>query len=475
MNYKETFAKYGIALPEILLPTKNNDVKTWSVIACDQYTQNADYWKNVKSATNNKPSMLHCILPEIYLEENAYTDGADSTDAKKRKTERLEKIHNTMNEYLQNGVFEEPFLGMVYLERKTAYGRTRKGLVTAIDLETYEWKPYSDALIRATEKTIETRIPPRMEIRQGAAIESPHIMLLVNDSKRRLIEETGALAKKIGAKTVYDGDLMLNSGHVTGLQICDEEIFNHIAQSLEEIANANTVEENGKKSTFLFAVGDGNHSLATAKAVWNFYKTQHPEDANNPLRYALVEIVNIFDEGLTFEPIHRVIFSALPEMLTRYLAAELSATVYDIENAQELLDEVNSSKEKIGLTYTTQDGVQKYVLLDAICPDLIVSYLQPILDAFLSIFGGCKPCPDNLSAGGGAKRTNFEEIDFIHGSDEVFRLSTQKDTIGILLPQISKDSFFATINTCGVLPRKSFSMGEASEKRFYLECRKLTQ
>lgn len=442
MDYSKTFAKYGVSVPEILLPKKDTDLKSWAVIACDQYTQNREYWKKVEETVANKPSTLHCILPEVYLEDSD-------------RKERLSTIHNNMNSYLESGIFAEPLKGMIYLERKTQYGRTRKGLVTTIDLETYEWKPYSKALIRATEATIESRIPPRMEIRRDASIESPHIMLLVNDKNKALVEGTGKKAKELNQPIVYDTDLMMNSGHFTGWAVNGDELFNHVASALDQIAIDNTENKGTKdEAVLMFAVGDGNHSLATAKAVWNEYKVNNPGVTDHPLRYALVEIVNIYDEGLTFEPIHRVIFDSLPEMLIRYIAAELSGTVYQIIEATELMNEVKSSKEQIGIIYKTAEGEQKYVLIDAICPDLMVSYFQPILDTFLSVFGDA-------------------EIDFIHGTDELFRLGAQENTIGIFLPQISKETFFTTIHSCGVLPRKSFSMGEADEKRFYMECRSL--
>lgn len=442
MDYKSTFSKYGISIPEILLPKKGTDLNAWAVIACDQYTQNRQYWKDVADTAEGKPSMLHCILPEVYLEDND-------------RKERLSNINATMQKYLDTGVFADPVKGMIYLERKTAYGRVRKGLVTAVDLEAYEWKPYSQAKIRATEQTIESRIPPRMEIRRDAPLESPHIMLLVSDSDRLLVEKTGEKAKASGA-VVYDTDLMLKSGHIKGWAVEGDSMFEHVAESILHIAEKNGVDITDGPSSPLFAVGDGNHSLATAKAVWNEFKEKNPGVTDHPLRYALVEIVNIYDEGLTFEPIHRVLFGSLPEMLIRYIAAELSATIYQLKSADELDAEVKASQEAIGIVYKTENGEQRYVMIDAICPDLMVSYFQPILDTFLSIFGEA-------------------ELDFIHGSDEIFRLGEKDNTIGILLPQISKDSFFKTIASCGVLPRKSFSMGEASEKRFYMECRKLSK
>jgi uncharacterized protein (DUF1015 family) len=427
--------EYGIRVPEILLP-KNIDVKSWSVIACDQYTQDLDYWKKAEAAAAGKPSTLNLILPEVYL---------GSPD----KPERIEKIRKTMKEYLEGDVFAPARKSMIYIERKTAFGRMRRGLVTQIDLETYEWKPFSTANIRATEATIVERIPPRMEIRKGAPRELPHILLLVNDKEDLLVGKTGSVVK--AKKPLYDGEIMCNGGSITGWAVETENEIAGVTEAVSKIAEKNRAADG---STFLFAVGDGNHSLATAKAVWEEYKKAHPGEKNHPLRYALVEIVNIYDTGLTFEPIHRVLFSSLPEMLIKYVSAELSGKVYELKNEDDLLAEVQESQEVIGFVYQDADGKTKYVMIDAICPDLAVSYFQPILDTFMSIFGET-------------------DIDFIHGSDEIFRLGKQENTIGILLPQISKDTFFTTLSSCGVLPRKSFSMGEASEKRFYLECRKI--
>ena len=267
---------FGLRVPEILLP-KNIDLKSWSVIACDQYTQDKDYWKRAEDAAGKNPSTLNLILPEVYL---------NSPD----KPERITKIRKTMKDYLDGDVFAEPVNGFVYLERKTAFGRVRKGLISQIDLETYEWKPFSKANIRATEATIVERIPPRMEIRRGAAIELPHIMLLVNDKDDVLVGGCGKIAKQ--NKPLYDGELMNNGGSITGWSLTSEEELGSVTNAVEQIADRNKAADG---SVFLFAVGDGNHSLATAKAVWDEYKATN-NVTDSPVRYALVEIVNIYDE-----------------------------------------------------------------------------------------------------------------------------------------------------------------------------------
>lgn len=434
----KTFSEMGVKIPEILLP-KNLDVSTWSVVACDQYTQDREYWKNVEKTAAGKPSTLNIILPEVYLND------AD-------KSIRIEKIRETMKNYIESGIFADAQEEFIYVERKTAYGRVRHGLVCTIDLETYEWKPFSKALIRATEATIVERIPPRMEIRKGAPLETPHIMLLVNDPNHSLVEGTGEKVKS--QAPVYSGNLMQNSGSISGWKVCGEENLEYVRSTLESLAESNTAEDG---SIFLFAVGDGNHSLATAKAVWDEYKKEHPEDTESRVRYALVEIVNIYDTGLTFEPIHRVIFDVVAEKLIADTAEKLNGKTENLASPEELEKAVKNSKADFGFVYL-KDGKQVYTLLKTDITDLAVSRLQPALDEFLK-----------AEKANGTKA----EIDYIHGAQEVFRLGAKENATGILLPPVAKDSFFATINGRGPLPRKSFSMGEADEKRFYLECRKL--
>ena len=379
-----------------------------------------------------------------------------------------------MKDYLNSSVFAQEKKQFIYLERTTAYNRTRKGLMVAIDLETYEWKPFSKALIRATEATIVDRIPPRMEIRRGANLEMPHIMLLINDKDNDLIEKVGNLVK---TKTpVYDGKLMLNSGSITGWGVCEDTEINTVLEALNKIAE-NNIQSDG--STFLFAVGDGNHSLATAKAIWDELKEANggikaadgtisipKEIENHNARFALVEIVNIYDTGLTFEPIHRVLFNVKPQDLLTTLAEKLNGTVTDFDTAETLENNVKNSVANFGFTYT-EDGIQKYKCLSTNITELAVSKLQPTLDEFIKNAPNQHICDEN------GCRLARPEIDYIHGSAEVFRLGKQENAISILLPPVEKDSFFQTISKTGPLPRKSFSMGEADEKRFYLECRKL--
>ena len=437
---------FGIRVPEILLP-KNIDVKSWSVIACDQYTQDLDYWKKAEAEAAGKPSTLNLILPEVYL---------NSPD----KPARIEKIRKTMKDYLDGDVFAAPRKSMIYIERKTAFGRTRRGLVTQIDLETYEWKPFSKANIRATEATIVERIPPRMEIRRGAPLELPHIMLLVDDKEDLLVGGAGKLVS--GKAPLYDGELMCKGGSITGWAVESDSEIAKVTEAVAKIAEKN---RSADGSTFLFAVGDGNHSLATAKAVWDEYKEKLlAEGADEaalrdcPVRYALVEIVNIYDSGLTFEPIHRVIFDCDVRSLILYLSDKLGGSVSEVASAGELESAVKASSNSFGFAYKFE-GEQKYVLLKTDIKELAVARLQPEIDAGLK---------SSAKLDG-----KTPEIDYIHGSDEVLKLGERDNAVGILLPPIAKDSFFETISGRGPLPRKSFSMGEADEKRFYLECRRL--
>ncbi|MCQ2591279.1 MAG: DUF1015 domain-containing protein [Treponema sp.] len=438
---------FGLRIPEILIPS-NVDLSTWSVIACDQYTQDKDYWKKAEETVGEKPSTLKLILPEVYL---------NSPD----KQERIVKIRQTMDDYLKSNVFDKPLKSFVYIERKTAFGRTRKGLVAQIDLETYEWKPFSKANIRATEATIVDRIPPRKEIRKGASIELPHIMLLVNDKEDVLVGGTGKLAKT--KAPLYDGKLMNNGGSITGWTLSSEEEISAVTAAINTIAEKNTADDG---STFLFAVGDGNHSLATAKAVWDEYKAElqasgasEKELLENPVRFALIEIVNLYDTGLTFEPIHRVVFNINNEELINELAKKLDGKICVLQNQDELEKAVKNSWANFGFDYVDSTGAQKYVLLETSIQELAVSRLQPEIDAFLKTV---------------SETANIKpEIDYIHGTEEVLKLGKKAGSMGILLPPIAKDSFFETINGRGPLPRKSFSMGEADEKRFYLECRRL--
>jgi uncharacterized protein (DUF1015 family) len=431
----KTLGELGVKIPKILLP-KKLDIKTWATIACDQYTQDKGYWQQVYSIVGSNPSTVKITFPEVYLGESG-------------RQERIQNIKNEMQSYINKGIFAPPQEECIYLERTTRYGRIRHGLVVSIDLDTYEWKPFSKALIRATEATIVERIPPRMEIRKEAIIETPHIMLLVNDPNHILVEGIGKRVKK--NKPLYQGELMMNSGSVRGWSVSNEYDIEYFSASLQKIAEANT-EKDG--SIFLFAVGDGNHSLATAKATWEAYKKSHPGIKNCSMKYALIEIVNIYDTGLTFEPIHRVLFDINSDDLVNHIAENLGGKIEYLNNFNDLKNRVDNSKSDLGFIFESNGKIQ-FVFMKTDIKELPISQLQPAIDQFLI------SCNKKGS------------IDFIHGADELLRLGSQSGITAIYLPPIDKDSFFATINGKGPLPRKSFSMGEADEKRFYLECRQI--
>lgn len=442
MKDTNPLAPYALTIPNLLIPDTNIDLSRWSVIACDQFTQDREYWAKLKKEVGDQPSILNIILPEVYLEDSD-------------RAERLANIRSAMNDYLNpqrsgGPVFRSESRGMVYIERITAYGRCRKGLIACVDLDGYDWKPDSRAPVRATEATIVDRIPPRMEIRRGAPIESPHIMLLVNDPGKTLVEEAGKAAQK--KEILYSTTLRPQSGSITGWLIDSDQEIRNIGQALEAIKQANTDTDG---SSFIFAVGDGNHSLATAKAVWDEYRqncerTGMTIDPNHPARFALVEIVNLYDEGLTFEPIHRVLFGTDTATLSTWLTAKMGGTLKSIENAHKL-EEAVAEQGHTRFGFISPEGM---TILDTPGTTLAVSRLQPLLDEFLSTHPGTS-------------------IDYIHGTEEALRLGTKAGTVSMLLPPVEKDSFFTTIASGGPLPRKSFSMGEASEKRFYLECRRL--
>lgn len=435
MYKMKTLGELGVKIPKILLP-KDLDIKTWATIACDQYTQDKNYWQQVYSIVGLKPSTVKITFPEVYLGEPG-------------RQERIQNIKKEMQSYIDKKIFDSPQEEGVYLERTTKYGRVRHGLVVAIDLDTYEWKPFSKALIRATEATIVERIPPRMEIRKEAIIETPHIMLLVNDPNHSLVEGLGKRVKK--NKPLYEGELMMNSGSVKGWAVSSEYDIEYLRSTLQKLAEANT-EKDG--STFLFAVGDGNHSLATAKATWEDYKKNHPDIKNCNMKYALIEIVNIYDTGLTFEPIHRVLFDIDSEGLMNFIGDKLGGKKEQLSSFDDLKKKIDNSKSDFGFIFE-KNGKTEFVFMKTEIKELPISQLQPAIDQFLL----------NCNKKG--------SIDFIHGADELLRLGSQKGITAIYLPPIDKDSFFATINGKGPLPRKSFSMGEADEKRFYLECRQI--
>ena len=433
----------GIQIADILLPKESIDPGKWAVIACDQFTSEPEYWQAVEELVGDSPSTLNLILPEVYLE-------------KEESKHRAQETQQAMRQYLDDD-FLESLQGFI-LVRRTARGKTRHGLMLALDLERYDYNKGSQSLIRATEGTIVDRLPPRMKIREGAALELPHILVLIDDPQCTVIEpltaKTGQLEKR------YDFDLMLGSGHLEGYFVNDANTEQGIISALEKLANPATFHQKygvgDDHGVLLFAMGDGNHSLATAKAIWEKIKTEVGMD--HPARYALVEIENVHDEGLEFEPIHRVIFNLKSDLIADLKTAfGANLRLQDCQSKEEMVRIVDNqpagSEQAIGLI--TPAGFQ-VAFINNPAFNLPVGTIQEFLDGWL-------------------KAGSAESIDYVHGEDVVTRLGSQTGNAGIYLPGMDKSDLFKTVILDGALPRKTFSMGEAREKRFYMECRKIVK
>jgi hypothetical protein len=436
----KTFEDIGICIPQVYLPKKGTDLTRWAVIACDQFTSQPEYWQKVQTLVGDAPSTYNLILPEIYLEK----PGDEA---------RIEDIQDKMRYYLENN-YLEPREGLIFVER-TVEGNTRHGLMLCLDLEHYDFTIGSTSLIRATEGTIVQRLPPRMKIRQGAALELPHILVLIDDLEGRVLEPLKKARSEM--EKIYDFDLMLGSGHLAGYAV-NPELEYLVVSSLRKLAQPEIFSTKYKvpKNTpvLLFAMGDGNHSLATAKAVWEKMK---PEvGMNHPARYALVEIENVHDKGLDFEPIHRVLFGLRRDILAAF--KEYFGAYFNhipLSGSDEMVKRVDTAhgpKHVIGVVGAgNQFGV---VEIDRPTSNLAVGTLQAFLNKFIEE--------------GGA-----DKIDYVHGKDIVCKLGIQANNIGFYLPGMDKCDLFKTVILDGALPRKTFSMGEAKEKRFYMEARKI--
>ncbi len=431
----------GIQIPQVFLPKADLDLNKWAIIACDQFTSEPEYWIAVEKIVGDAPSTLNLTFPEVYIEK----PGED---------ERIKNIQLTMRKCLDEGILQ-PYDGLIYVER-TVSGKTRKGIMLCLDLEHYDYNKGSSSLIRATEGTIVERLPPRIKIRQGAALELPHILVLIDDPHHMVIEPLSA--DKSTLEKLYDFDLMLNSGHLAGYAV-NKAHENQVIEALRGLARPETFAAKygigEDEPVLLFAMGDGNHSLATAKAIWEKVKSQVGMD--HPSRYALVEIENVHDEGLAFEPIHRVLFG-----LKKDLFAELEKafganyTYIPVADGADMTRRVDSAKgenQAIGLV----GGGKQFGVIEIAdsSSNLAVGTIQSFLDTFLK--------------NGGADR-----IDYVHGEDVVERLALQSGNAGFYLAGIHKSELFKTVILDGALPRKTFSMGEAREKRFYMEARKIS-
>jgi uncharacterized protein (DUF1015 family) len=387
---------------DILLPKK--DFEKWSVIACDQHTSEPEYWEDVQKIVGDAPSALNIMLPEVWLKED--------------NQESVEKINQTMIDYLNGDVFEEHKNAMIYVERKIG-DQIRKGLVGVIDLEDYDYHKNSKTMIRATEETVEDRLPPRIQIRKDASLEMPHILLLFDDPTRSVVKPLEA--KKQELEVAYDFELMKNGGHISGWFL-DEKTVEEVQHALEKLLEAN--------EDLLFVVGDGNHSLAAAKE--SYLLTKNPN-----ARYALVELENVHDRSIAFEPIYRVLFNV---------------------DAQDFIEQF--------VAYTKENGGEETQYFECITKEetgtievnatakLPIGTLQTFIDIYL------KEHPEM-------------NIDYIHGVETVRNLCKEEGVLGFLFEGMKKEELFPAVRADGSLPRKTFSMGHADEKRFYIESRKI--
>ena len=412
---------------DILLP-QDCDLSRWSVVACDQYTSQPEYWQRVEEYVGRSPSTLRLILPESCLEgPNVETD--------------IMEINNTMSRYLREGRFVEHPSALFYVERTLDNGKVRRGLMGMVDLEQYDYEPGSSAPIRATEGTVLSRIPPRVAVRKNAPVELPHVMLLVDDPDQTVIEPLADQTDSM--QVLYDFDLMERGGHIKGWELTEDQQA-QVARALSALADpAKFNARYGTKdaAVMLFAVGDGNHSLATAKECYERQKrlTSPEQWPNLKARYALVELVNLHDASLEFEPIHRVVFGVDPEEL-------LAALLRYYPGAHMGPGEGHS------LSFVHQNGAG-VVTVPSPTHQLPVGTLQAFLDEYV-LSRNCS-------------------VDYIHGDDVTRELGAKRGNIGFLLPAMGKEELFPTVIHDGVLPRKTFSMGEAHDKRFYLEARKI--
>ena len=394
---------------DILLPA-DVDMMRWSVIACDQFTSDPQYWDRVTKTVGSAPSTLHLMLPEYYL-------------GKCDETREVRRIHATMRAYLNDSRFQTLRHSFVYLERTLPDGKIRRGLIGQVDLESYDYSASSVSPIRATEGTVESRLPPRVAVRRNAALEMPHIMLFCSDPQ----DEIMRCACESAEHTVYDFDLMLGGGHLIGKQISGD--------SADALAQCISGKTGGER--LQFAVGDGNHSLAAARKFW-LEKRQSLDDVqrvSDPARFALVELVNIYDPSIVFKPIHRVLLHTDSE--------------YFVSAARNVLEDHDASRS---ITLLAAGETLRIPAKGA-----SIGALIDTVESF---------CTDYISKYGG-------DIDYIHGDRETQELASSQGAAGILLPSFDKQELFSSVEQTGPFPKKSFSIGLGPDKRYYLECRAL--
>lgn len=414
--------KIGFYKADILIPKKN--LENWSVVACDQFTSNFNYWKEVEDTVGEFPSAYKIVFPEVYLNE-------------KKIKEKIKLINKEMRNYLEKNIFKEYKNSMIYVERTLSDGEKRKGIIGALDLEEYDFKENSKSLIRSTEKTIIERIPPRLKIREDAILEIPHTLLLINDKRKNVIEYFSKKKKEL--EKIYEFFLMKDGGKIEGYLLKEDDI-KKVQENISILKSEIEIKNSDKRKPFLFAVGDGNHSLATAKIFYEDLKKKIGKEKakKDCSRFCLVELNNLYDSSLKFEAIHRVIFDVDKDLFINRLRKYCN---------KEAKKGIKPQKFKIfrdleEIEFEIKDPFHKLVLGN--------------IEMFLE---------EDIKNNGG-------KVDYIHGKKELKRLAATGG-IGIFLEVIDKEELFEIIRLEGSLPKKSFSMGKAKDKRYYLESRKI--
>lgn len=424
--------RVGVLFPEILIPDKKINKQKWAVIACDQFTSNEDYWIKTSKIVGGAPSTLHIIVPEAHLDDGDLN-------------ERIQHAKQTMSDYIEDGVLVRLPKGVMLVERETPFG-TRIGLVLAVDLERYDTDCRKKPLIRATEETVTDRLPVRMALREGAVIECPHVMLLINDPNDSVIAPVYEVRGQL--PQMYDTPLMQNGGYIKGWFVDDPGLLDDIISALEGLKHS-------AHDGMLFAVGDGNHSLASAKAVWDRHKRNLSDEEmeTDPLRFALVEVVNLYDNGITMHPIHRVLFNVDVSTALRMLVSILNNQGQD---AMMIFTRGTHIQPKEGVQIIQFESKMSKGHIEVRKPkhELVTQTLTEALDILL-------------------KELPRARIDYIHGDDEFHALAKEHASLGFLMEPMQKEELFDAVVTYGVLPKKAFSMGVAEEKRYYFESRLL--
>jgi hypothetical protein len=434
------FENLGVQIPRFLLPRQGLDLTKWAVVACDQFTSQPEYWAQVERYVGEAPSTLKLVFPEVYLSQ-------PDEDV------RIRRIQDEMKAYLDQGMLDA-FEGLVYVERQVG-SSVRHGLLLCLDLEEYDFHAGAQSLIRATEGTILERLPPRMHIRRGAPLELPHILVLIDDQQQSVIEPLAQLKTRLSL--LYDFELMFESGHLSAWLIQEPGIQQQVLKALNTLASPQEFTRKygleNEQPVLLFAMGDGNHSLATAKAIWEEMKTQVGLD--HPSRYALVEVENVHDPALQFKPIHRLLFDLhtplLPVLRSFFKDKVLSAPCASFQELIARVDGFQGLGQAVGLVV---DGTFHLLQFTHPASNLPVGTLQAFLDFFL----------DHGGAG---------KLDYVHGEEVLNQFGSLEGNAGFYLPPMPKSDLFKTVTLDGVLPRKTFSMGEAKEKRFYMEARQI--